>query len=177
MSKSGEPVKYPKTPLRKLSNHHYKAIEMRLEGMTYREIAEGLGFGHSTVKQWFREPVMKQAMAELTQETIDGIKAKLVKGAEQAAQTLLKISSSDEINPTVFYAARDILDRIGLKAGSKVELVGPGGGPIQVEHNINIKDRKRILEAALRAVEVLDDGEETEIYEAQVVRDYDDAEE
>ena len=62
---------------------------------------------------------MKQAMAELTQETIDGIKAKLVKGAEQAAQTLLKISSSDEINPTVFYAARDILDRIGLKAGAK----------------------------------------------------------
>lgn len=173
---SGEVVKkrknYPKTPLRKLEPHHYKALELKLEGRTYREMSKEMGFAVSTIKGWFREPIINNALREMTEDVMDSIRAKLVRGAETAANTLVRMSKSEDISPTVFYAARDILDRVGLKAGSKVELTGPGGGPIQIEHNVNIKDKKRILEAALRAVEVLDEeGNEQTIYEAEVIED------
>jgi len=162
----------PRSPLRKLDVRHCEAISMKLDGLHYNEIAEKLGVSQQTVKQWFTEPIVKAQVAELTRESMDAIKAKLVKGAKSAAETLLTINKRGDIkSPTTFYAARDILDRVGMKAGSKVELTGPGGGPIQVDHNIKLEDRKKILEAALRAVSVLEDGEAKTIYEAEVTDD------
>ncbi len=154
--------------LHKLSPHHIAAINLRLAGASYDYIAEKLNWSPVTVRNWFhKDPLFREEVKARTREIIELAGTKLVDGATSAADTLVKLAKSEKETPTTFYAAKDILDRIGLKPGQKVEFVGPGGGPIQIEHTLTIKEQKQILEAALRAVEVIDD--EGEVLEAEVI--------
>lgn len=151
----GKEITTVESRLKQLHPQHYRAIALRLQGADVSTIAKELNVTEGTVYAWFRQPLIKKELEEQSLEIIEGVKAQLLSGAEDAVKTIKRIARSPKMNPTVLNAARDVLDRIGVKQGQRIEITGRGGGPIQVAH-YSVSEQKQILEEALEALNTVD---------------------
>ncbi|MBE0448408.1 MAG: hypothetical protein IBX64_09985 [Actinobacteria bacterium] len=111
--------------LKKLQNHHYRAMELRLLGKTYAEIGEELGRKEASVKGWFIDPLFKSEFEALKAEGIERAKASIAESAARAARRVIEILDSDDERPALS-AAKDILDRAGLGTTSKAQIEHKG---------------------------------------------------
>jgi len=114
--------------------HHYRAFEMRLAGVPIKQIAEELGFSPRTVEKWFyAHPAIRAEWQRILDEHVERARNTLLRAAPAAAATIAKLAQ-DAVNENVrLGAAKDVLDRAGLKPAEKHEHSGPGGGPIQTQ--------------------------------------------
>lgn len=118
-----------------LKPHHYRAMEMRLAGLTMQQIAEELGFSRKTVEKWFwgGHPQFRAEWQRILDEHIERARNTLLKAAPAAAETIAKLAQQATNENVRLGAAKDVLDRAGLKPAEKHEHSGPGGGPIQTQ--------------------------------------------
>jgi transposase len=119
-------------PLRSLSPVHLRAIQLRLAGYTYDQIAHDVHRSPQTVRTWFLQDSLFRAEYERAKdELIAEALNVLVRAGKQAAERLIALLDHRS-GIVALGAARDILDRIGLKPANKTEVSGPDGGPVQV---------------------------------------------
>lgn len=118
--------------LKRLGAIHERAMQLRLQGLTYRDIGARLHRSPKTVEAWFgRDPTFQAAYAALRQEQTAQAREALVRMAMAAAERLGALL--DHPNPFIaLAAAKDVLDRLGIKAPERRELAGGGGGPIRL---------------------------------------------
>lgn len=118
--------------LKRLQPIHHRAMELRLMGQTYRQIAAAVNRSPATVKMWFwDDPLFQAAYRDLQAEVADRARARLVSLTEQAVERLAQLLARAS-PPIALAAARDVLDRVGLTAPRRVEHVGDQGGPIVI---------------------------------------------
>lgn len=66
-------------------------------------------------------------------------KVRLAMAADYAAATLIRLSRKKKASDADLRAAcKEILDRAGLKPTDRLEISGPGGGPVRVEGELDL---------------------------------------
>ena len=66
-------------------------------------------------------------------QVIAKARARIIEAADKVAARLIKIATDkDSSEAAAVQAARDLLDRAGLKVPEQHELSGPGGGPLVI---------------------------------------------
>lgn len=112
--------------LRRLQAYHERAIELRLQGYDYMQIAEELNKSYSAVHKWFTQQELiidelERRKKELTQHAMD----RLIYSADLAVDNIVSILSDPDTPSSVkLNAAQDLLDRLGVKGADKLELKG-----------------------------------------------------
>jgi len=132
-----------------LTPEHYKALEMKFKGATYKQIAEAVGKSQITIKVWFRKggklhKAYKEFQAAELNRIRNGALEVLRSGSTKAAQTLVELL--DSLNENIrIKAAIEILDRLGIKVeiGSSELSRKYGGTTIVVTRGEYGKDDKR----------------------------------
>ena len=101
-------------------------MHLRLQGLTYKKIAEALGKSKSTIESWFCEDErFKKEFQKLKDETIEQARNILINFAPEAAKHLISIAKGERLGRGVknmLDANIDILDRVGLKPVEKQEI-------------------------------------------------------
>lgn len=125
------PTKQPEQTFQKLNGKKQIAFEMKFDGDTYQNISEKTGYSHSWIKKCFsREGKWYDHYTHWEQERIDEIeregRARIKKRISEAItvqETMLTMLNSHPKEAA--RAARDLLDRAGLKAPEKIEVSDP----------------------------------------------------
>ena len=112
-----------------------RAMHLRFQGKTGREIAQELGVGHHRIRVWFarggvlhkRYQAFVQGQRDLIKDTeIKSVTEMIVDEAPDSFRTVVKIRDRKDVNPaTRLLAAKDILDRAGY-------------APVQKSANVHI---------------------------------------
>lgn len=112
----------PRKHLHELDAQHHQAMAYRLQGLTYEEIAVKVDRTVDTIRNWFhRDHTFRAAFEELKAEVIERAKERLVMNSEKAALKLVELLKS-QTPFEAMGAAKDILDRAGLKPPDKRDL-------------------------------------------------------
>ena len=112
-----------------LKDIQYKAIEIMVTESykTQAELAEKVGVCTKTLFRW-------QQDLEFQEEHHKAIMGQLKAATDEALKTV-KDSMKSKNDQVKLLAAKDILDRGGLKQNNKIELTGKDGGAIQMDIN------------------------------------------
>ena len=112
--------------IRNLEGKHYEAMFLRLQGLQYREIAAKFGVAEITVRNWFcLDDLFRAEFERLKNELIEEAKHSLISAAPKAVKKLIELLDVD--NPKIaLEAAKDLLDRIGMKPVEKSEVAFTG---------------------------------------------------
>lgn len=142
--------------LKKVSARHRRAMELRITGKTIPDIAEEIDVAVGTLERWFYwEPVFKREY-EAMQEQVQADAMERLQGlVSLAVNTVTQLVQYGEPDSVKLAAAKDILDRAGLKAPDQVEISGRDGKPI--EHRTALTDEER----AARVAELLEAARES----------------
>lgn len=113
-------------PLKRLRAHHYRAMALRLQGLTLPQIAKAIGKSEKTVSVWFgsKEQVLfRREFERLQEEVIERTKNAMLGSADKAASTLVKLL--DHVNGSIrLNAAKELLDRTGFKPEDTLYIKG-----------------------------------------------------
>ena len=116
----------------RLQYYHYRAMELRLAGWSYDDIARELGWSPKTVRSWWWDHADFRAEWEaIQQERISRARDILVQVAPVAAKTIAGLAQSADSERTRLAAAQDVLDRVVGRAPTRLEHTGAGGGPVE----------------------------------------------
>ena len=99
------------TPLKK------RAIELREQKYSYRQIARQLKVSHVTVKNWIVDAVTCKADSlniPVTPITRQDIQQRIFEAAPPALQTVIQLSGNSKRDEVRLNASRDLLDRAGF---------------------------------------------------------------
>lgn len=99
---------------------------LRLAGYTYEEIASAVRRSPRTVETWFYDDLFRAEFERLSQERIERSRAILLDAGPEAARRLVALLTHRS-GMVALGAAKDILDRIGLKPSERHELTGKDG--------------------------------------------------
>lgn len=120
--------------LQKLSTKHHRAMVLRMEGYTYREIAAMVHNSEQTVRGWFaNDPLFRDTFNNLAQEYVEHARAIIRNAAPDAAKRIVELQGN-ESGSVALNAARDILDRAGLKPSDQLDATIRHAGAIT--HNV-----------------------------------------
>lgn len=123
----------PKHRLVRLSTHHHYAMALRLQGLSYEAIARELGRSPATVRTWFvKEPLFRDHFSVLQQDYFDHVVQHIASAAQRAVERLVQLLDSPN-EQVALAAARDLLDRAGVRVPDRHEVTGPRGGPLQLQ--------------------------------------------
>lgn len=137
---------------------------LRMEGYSYRDIAELIHSSPVTVRGWFANDLLfRDTFNELAQEYVEQARAIIRNAAPDAAKRIVELQDN-ESGSVALNAARDVLDRAGLKPSDQIEANIRHSGVISHDVRFNLKqlsdDELAQLEAILeRASE--SDGDQT----------------
>jgi len=97
------------------------------------ELAERCGVRPATVQAWKAHPVFKRAVDAILNDAWDDARKILRRNAIKAAEKLVWCidHGNERDNGLQFKAAKDLLNRVGIFEAGRMEVSGPGGGPIQ----------------------------------------------
>lgn len=131
-------------------------MELRLAGMKSDDIADDVGVSPHTLNRWFyAEPLFQETYEEL-QEQLHADAMRRLKGlVGEAVNTITWLVRNGHPDQVKLSAAKDVLDRAGLKAPDQVEISGRDGKPI--EHRTALTDEER----AARVAELLEAARES----------------
>lgn len=100
-----------------------ETVALRLwEGKTYDDITKEFGLSSRTIAAWKKEPEFDARLKELDEAATADAARILRRAATRAAQKLVDIMEFGSVQHTTrLAAAKDILDRSGLKPTEKVQ--------------------------------------------------------
>lgn len=108
--------------MKKIKAYHYKAMTYRIAGYNYKEIAEMLGYDHTTIKNWFLlDDVFRAEFQKYESKGLENAKKILEDASVEAANKVTELLDNRNAQVSL-NAAKDILDRTGLIAKQKVEI-------------------------------------------------------
>jgi transcriptional regulator with XRE-family HTH domain len=118
-----------------------EALDWRLRGLTYRQIAEQMGVSHQTAHNLVEKALLETAKQRFKNaETYIGLEiAKLDRLEAKANAEMQKAEKAEKGDPGAVFAAIALLVKLsgrrcrlmGLDAPARAEITGRGGGPIQ----------------------------------------------
>lgn len=112
----------PKEMLEKLNPAKLRAINLYLTGSyTYKQIGAVIGVYGGTVGAWFRLPEVQAVVTELQNRELVMAQAQLNTLRSKAIDTMNDLLDSNMDNVR-FQAAKDILDRGGLRAAQNIKV-------------------------------------------------------
>lgn len=112
-------VEYPTEQLEKA---YLKVAMMTLQGYTNSSIAEELGVKVNTIARWKKKDTYKDLARSLVVEIIDIAKGFLAGAGFKAVKILVESLNSPNERIRI-QAAKEILDRIGLKTAEQLEVL------------------------------------------------------
>lgn len=118
--------------LRRLNATHERALRLRLLGATTEAIAREVGRSPARVRDWYRDPLFHSEYLRLQAELQADLDARLRAQAARAAERLVALLDSGD-ERVALAAARDVLDRAGIRAPERHAVTGPRGGPLQLQ--------------------------------------------
>lgn len=149
-----------------LDDEKLMLAEMLALGKSTEYISANLSRSAAWVRKWKKDPGVVALVNELHTEAVEGAKATIISGTQKAAATLVELV---EQGPSTvrLAAAKDILDRIGMKAPDRKQIEQT----VNVTTSMSREDRlARILERANRlGLEVPAHLRGSVIQEAEVV--------
>lgn len=104
---------------------------LRLAGCTYEEIARQVRRSPDTVRKWFSDPLFAAEFDQLAEERIARARAILIESGPAAAERMRQLLNHRS-GMVALGAAKDILDRIGLKPSERHEVTGPDGERLRI---------------------------------------------
>jgi hypothetical protein len=97
------------------------------------EASDTCGVSRQSLYLWMKRPEFMARVQEHLDENIAEARRHLQRNAAFAAQRMVDFAFNASSEHSVrLAAAKDILDRVGLKAPEKLEHGGPGGGPLRI---------------------------------------------
>lgn len=111
------------TPVTPVSEVKRRALELRQQKVSYREIAKQLNVSHMTVKRWASEDVTRNANSlgvSVTTVTRQDIQKRIFEAAPGALQTVVSLSTDCPKPEIKLNASRDLLDRAGFAPATKI---------------------------------------------------------
>lgn len=140
-----------------------QVAEMMAVGKTTRDIAQAIGRSVSWVRGKKKDPNIIQMVRTLQMEAVDAARYAIVANTSAAADAIVCLAKNGP--PAVqLSAAKDILDRIGMRAPDKKQIEATVNVNISREERLaNIKERlSRLSSMGLLGVqEVIDIGSES----------------
>lgn len=108
-----------------------KAIDLRLAGMTYREIGDALGVHHKTAEEYV------DRVLSISGETVENrekvLALELQRLDRMQSRLWNRVLAGDHAADYLILKIQDRRARyLGLDAPQRTEVSGPGGGPIEV---------------------------------------------
>lgn len=95
------------------------------EGKTWKVIEEELGISHSTLALWVRSPDFQARVDEHVDAVVTEARSILRRSATKAARQMAGLLTDGLPMDTVkLAAAKDVLDRVGLKAPEEIKHTG-----------------------------------------------------
>lgn len=114
----------------KLSGIHHRAMILYLEGKTHAEIGAELNRSQTTIDHWFIDPTFREVYDALCTERRESAFARIYEAAPDAAAVMQRLKKGNGM--VAYMAAKDILDRAGLKPVEKQQLTGRDETPIEI---------------------------------------------
>lgn len=112
--------------LANITKQHMEAMDLRLQGMTYKVISIQLGKSVRTIESWFgMDDLFKAEFQRIQEENIERARNILINYAPESARNMIAIASGDKQGRGVknmLDANINILDRVGLKPVEKQEM-------------------------------------------------------
>lgn len=105
-----------------------KAIELRIAGLTYREIGATLEISKSRAHELVMEGLAEQR--ELNASKIAELVELECSRAESVIEALWDLRGKPRYSAQILHASRRISELRGLDAPKRSELSGPGGAPL-----------------------------------------------
>lgn len=94
------------------------------EGKTWTQVLESVGIARGTLALWCKQPEFKARVEEHIAEVVDEARRILRRNAAKAAQQIVNIAEYGSLQHGVrLQGSKDILDRVGLKAPEKLDIV------------------------------------------------------
>jgi len=135
-----------------LSGQQLQALELLANGEMNKDVAAEIGVTPQTISNWKRKDDLFIAELEAT------LRRKLDKAVPKAIKTMIELMDSN--HPQIrFAAAKDILDRRGIKAPERVEHTGAGGNPIMVADVTSIMSEAEKAQLIMNAARAIEDPE------------------
>lgn len=108
--------------MHKIKAYHYQAMTYRIAGYNYKEIADLLGYAHTTIKNWFLlDDVFRAEFQKFEKKGLENAKRILEEASVEAANKIVDLLDNKNAQVSL-NSAKDILDRTGLVAKQKVEI-------------------------------------------------------
>lgn len=109
-----------------------KAAQARAEGKSQEQAATLAGCSRKSIERWEKEQAFQDRIDAYLEAGRTEAKRILVRNAAAAAKQLVLLMDHGYSNHSVrLAAAKDVLDRVGLKAPEKHEHSGTDGQPLQ----------------------------------------------
>lgn len=103
------------------------------EGKTWKATAEAVGVGTTTIARWMKAPEFTARIDDLQAEMVAEARRILRRNATAAAQQLVNlVRHGHSLHSVKLAAAKDVLDRVGLKATEKHEYTGTDGAALTI---------------------------------------------
>jgi hypothetical protein len=142
-----------------------KVVEMRASGHTLTEIARHFKVVSSVVYRTVNHPPVAAQIQAVHDENLRALRARMQAHAAEAFAVIVEVArgAPDDVGtPTAsardrLEAAKQILDRTGLKVPERLELSGPDGGRVEVAQSFDLSGA---TPAMLRALAGLPDEPE-----------------
>lgn len=120
--------------------------EMLSVGKSTKEIAANLDRSEAWVRKWKKDPGVQGLVMQLHNEAVETAKSIIVSGTQKAASTLVDLMDTGPASIRLA-AAKDILDRLGMKAPDKKQIEAT----VNVTSGLSREERMaRIIEKADR---------------------------
>ena len=116
--------------LKTFSPEQLSFVATRLLTRTDKEASEQLQLSYDTISHWPNKQDINRAVALARVDSVVLAREKLRRLAPRAVDVIdeeMRPSGEDRLN-----AAKEVLNRIGIVVGKRVEHTGSGGGPIGV---------------------------------------------
>jgi len=127
-----------------------RLVQLTITGMSVERAAEQLGIPRRTASDLLRTPLATQLLTEAHREIMQRTAHTLVSANLAALQSLVRAMHEAPRWADRIAAARTIA-MLGTR--QQVEVVGAGGGPVQVE---SVDELDGLIEAASRRLKALD---------------------
>jgi len=135
-----------------------RALELRMAGYTYQEIATAVGYKTRQGAIMAVEALLARTLTPPAEQWRALTVERLTKVLQVFWQPMAE--KDEKAAAVVLKAISDLREILGIDAPTQHELSGPGGGPVQVEHIASLVDKMtdEEVERAVAEAELLVQG-------------------
>ena len=120
--------------LKVLTAEQLRYVAARASRSKDQDALKDVGIHRSTLARWKQEAPIDEVVRLIAQDNVLVAREKLRRAAAEAVDVLLDDLDGRKHSKIRQDAAKDVLDRLGVKAPTQVELAGKDGGPLVVQY-------------------------------------------